>query len=452
MSRPRPKRPFHKVPEFLSLPTDKVPLSQDNAGSRSSNRGRNPRTRGNSPRPRDGSAGYVHRSNRGSLPDSPRNASTPLSARIPLDSPDMRREIDNLVEHVRAVAMDNTPSTSGGGHFDWAGDEDDSLPDLDDWGVTTANAGLKDEPKVGEGSKPLYDPVEDVPSSPVVSKSVDLYDVAPPITMTVDSSLDSDDPFSEQSIVPKVSLPAHRRVPTRLEGNLLKHSHPLRQIDPTTIPLLEHDPSNKTLSLDNASYSVLLPTCTSQCGQPAVSPPSLRIKERRDITADDDVTGEDISAALEASNEIYAQPAKGYQMVVSQYLHPELEPTRTDDFQTLIHFPETRFTSEFDRLSASQAPPHSSRRHDDRHPLPASATFLPPRLSRSRSPTPHRTFSPSHLGRHVRTHSSPQPGVSLPHRAPQAQRPIISGDAISRLAFAINSASLTPQASTATKR
>ena len=45
--------------------------------------------------------------------------------------------IDSLVEHVRALAMDHRPSTPGS-HIDWAGDEDDSLPDLDDWGVSTS--------------------------------------------------------------------------------------------------------------------------------------------------------------------------------------------------------------------------------------------------------------------------------------------------------------------------
>ncbi|KAI0375728.1 hypothetical protein BV20DRAFT_959763 [Pilatotrama ljubarskyi] len=46
---------------------------------------------------------------------------------------DIKHDIDALVERVRAVAMDR-PHTPGS-HIDWAGDDDDSLPDLDDWGV-----------------------------------------------------------------------------------------------------------------------------------------------------------------------------------------------------------------------------------------------------------------------------------------------------------------------------
>ncbi|KAL7282480.1 hypothetical protein ACG7TL_003951 [Trametes sanguinea] len=50
---------------------------------------------------------------------------------------DIKHNIDALVERVRAVAMDR-PHTPGS-HIDWAGDDDDSLPDLDDWGVPNVN-------------------------------------------------------------------------------------------------------------------------------------------------------------------------------------------------------------------------------------------------------------------------------------------------------------------------
>ncbi|KAI6035230.1 hypothetical protein F5J12DRAFT_778731 [Pisolithus orientalis] len=50
---------------------------------------------------------------------------------------EVRHDIEALVERVRAVAMAENRPTTPGSHIDWAGDEDDSLPDLDDWGVTT---------------------------------------------------------------------------------------------------------------------------------------------------------------------------------------------------------------------------------------------------------------------------------------------------------------------------
>ncbi|KAJ7086682.1 hypothetical protein C8R44DRAFT_34564 [Mycena epipterygia] len=100
----------------------------------------------------------------------PQNRLVPRSAPPPSkDTPphlvgsfDMRNNIDALVERVRAVAMDNRPTTPGS-HIDWAGDDDEGLPDLDDWGVTTGTSvGDKDEmisPIIVDGLKPLPEPV-----------------------------------------------------------------------------------------------------------------------------------------------------------------------------------------------------------------------------------------------------------------------------------------------------
>ncbi|GJE84398.1 hypothetical protein PsYK624_004740 [Phanerochaete sordida] len=62
---------------------------------------------------------------------------------------DIKHDIDALVERVRAVAMDR-PHTPGS-HIDWAGDDDDSLPDLDDWGVHPTTVSL-DVESVSESS------------------------------------------------------------------------------------------------------------------------------------------------------------------------------------------------------------------------------------------------------------------------------------------------------------
>jgi hypothetical protein len=63
----------------------------------------------------------------------PKSTPPHLSASPTVASSSAKTNIDSLVEHVRALAMDHRPSTPGS-HIDWA-DEDDSLPDLDDWGV-----------------------------------------------------------------------------------------------------------------------------------------------------------------------------------------------------------------------------------------------------------------------------------------------------------------------------
>lgn len=68
----------------------------------------------------------------------PKNTPPHLSAGPTVASSSAKTNIDSLVEHVRALAMDHRPSTPGS-HIDWAGDEDDSLPDLDDWGVPSSS-------------------------------------------------------------------------------------------------------------------------------------------------------------------------------------------------------------------------------------------------------------------------------------------------------------------------
>jgi hypothetical protein len=68
----------------------------------------------------------------------PKNTPPHLFASPTVASSSAKTNIDSLVEHVRALAMDPRPSTPGS-HIDWAGDEDDSLPDLDDWGVPSSS-------------------------------------------------------------------------------------------------------------------------------------------------------------------------------------------------------------------------------------------------------------------------------------------------------------------------
>ena len=71
---------------------------------------------------------------------------------------ELKSDIDALVERVRAVAMDR-PHTPGS-HIDWA-DDDDSLPDLNDWGVTAPA-----QPEEPPASIPPI--LEDAPLQPVI--------------------------------------------------------------------------------------------------------------------------------------------------------------------------------------------------------------------------------------------------------------------------------------------
>lgn len=73
----------------------------------------------------------------------------------------IRQDIDSLVERVRATAMESHRPSSPSTHIDWAGDDDDSLPDLDDWGFSSKKMNeLSDAASKGEDSSPPSSAVE----------------------------------------------------------------------------------------------------------------------------------------------------------------------------------------------------------------------------------------------------------------------------------------------------
>lgn len=103
---------------------------------------------------------------------------------------DIRHDVDSLVDHVRTMAMEGNRSSSPATHIDWAGDDDDSLPDLEDWGISSNKvvdigdkAAKTDEPatesevdKVGDsslsssvGSMVVTSMTQDTTSSPIDS-------------------------------------------------------------------------------------------------------------------------------------------------------------------------------------------------------------------------------------------------------------------------------------------
>lgn len=95
-----------------------------------------------------------------------------LSAGPSVQTFDIKSNIDTLVERVRAIAMErpNTP----GSHIDWAGDDDDTLPDLDDWGVhSTGTVGttVSEAGMLGLMSPILDDSLKQLPIHDDKSKS-----------------------------------------------------------------------------------------------------------------------------------------------------------------------------------------------------------------------------------------------------------------------------------------
>ncbi|KAF8592371.1 hypothetical protein K439DRAFT_6208 [Ramaria rubella] len=106
--------------------------------------------------------------------ETPPHMAALASAPPDVQSFDLRTNIDTLVERVRAMAMagsvvDKEKDKEGRyipheGHIDWAGDEDDTLPDLDDW-VRPKSAEPKETEKTEPdqtSERPALSPVEEV--------------------------------------------------------------------------------------------------------------------------------------------------------------------------------------------------------------------------------------------------------------------------------------------------
>jgi len=89
-------------------------------------------------------------------------------------------------------------------------------------------------------------------------------------------------------------------------------------------------------------------------------------------------------------------------------------------------------------------PTHHRSRTVGRSPHTSNTTSFPSAVSRSGNSTPRGRFSPSG-NHHTRTHSTPNSSV-LNGRSPQTSRPVITGDAISKLAKTICSTSPTKAA------
>ncbi|KAL5530195.1 hypothetical protein ACEPAF_6452 [Sanghuangporus sanghuang] len=121
---------------------------------------------------------------------------------------DLRKEITNLVQHVRNMAMDvnrpNSPTT----HIDWAGEDDDSLPDLDDWGISSKLASDVGETSAKAASKP--DPIiQTLPdsSSTSVPEKLELKDGSVGQIVTVDGAQSSAESPTESSMSMSLSVP-----------------------------------------------------------------------------------------------------------------------------------------------------------------------------------------------------------------------------------------------------
>ncbi|EAU84590.1 hypothetical protein CC1G_00109 [Coprinopsis cinerea okayama7 len=315
-------------------------------------------------------------------------------------TPDMRTNIDALVERVRASAMaDNRPSTPGS-HIDWAGDDDDSLPDLDDWGITTTNTSQASlpaqtiSPIIVDGLKPLPEPIAaKVPTPPNAVPTP-----PPAVKPNPPPSTNSKAGESKLPPAPPTSKPeATSSKPTDQASEVPQNANPQEALPP---------PAKKSEATSKASASETNSTPAQVSGGASTPKPV------EPATAQDPLFGgvgnkEGLSASIHAP--------KG----------PADATSAPANLSTYNNLPKQPYNHH-----------HGYNDNNSLHGFSHGAN------NRTRGGRPFSYHSQNYRGRgggfggnhHSRNHSSPSMGTS---GRPAHSRPVITGDAISRLARTI---------------
>ncbi|CAK5263053.1 unnamed protein product [Mycena citricolor] len=154
----------------------------------------------------------------------PRSAPPPSKDTPPHLAGSFRQnDIDAFVERVRASAMESNRPNTPGSHIDWAGDDDESLPDLDDWGVKTVT---QEEKPVEPEPKDSVQAQKDMMISPIIVDGLTALPdpVAPPADVKEEAVV----PFSADEQPRMESTPP----PTSLQPAAEKSSEPAVQPAP----------------------------------------------------------------------------------------------------------------------------------------------------------------------------------------------------------------------------
>ncbi|KAH9002375.1 hypothetical protein EDB86DRAFT_299319 [Lactarius hatsudake] len=349
-------------------------------------------------------------------PKAPASKDAPphLSAGPTVTTFSTKTNIDSLVEHVRALAMDHRPSTPGS-HIDWA-DEDDSLPDLDDWGVSP-----------GSGTPAGADPG---PSESIEKARLQL--MSPILDDSLKQLPQSFDKTSPPSPSVDSGSPSRIAVTAPVSGlNGLEGGH-VTGVSDTPSPPIEvdkqedHTPRSSEHSLSEGSSASPEPAPTSKNKD---APPHL-------------------SSAASGSPSTTPQSSRGLGDSIHAPLHDERAsseaPPETPDLDfeldvgkrglaASIHAPKSSSSSE-SRLSEEPRPAPEPRipTHGRSRTLGRPSAFAVGAkhgfLSGSSTPAAAARADATKGPHHARTQSTP-----ASHRQRQS-RPVITMDARSRLA------------------
>lgn len=496
-SKPPSRKASRNIPTLVIPPSSPtVESAPSSPSSRPPNRRKRSQQRGRSPQgaapPKSGlsvesSSGQTllrpRQARTGpSTPVAPsKDAPTHLSAAPNVSAFDTHN-IDAFVERVRAAAS-NRPLTPGS-HIDWAGDDDDSLPDLDDWGVTTTTTSIipsetdksKISPILGDSLKPLPETLTQVGATPagnVESKNTDLMDKQPdkPVLVVRDDETRTPPPPKPLNLDDEALNSNGTSFP------MPKTSAPLSALEPITrtplsapsdspkFPLHPSLPAKPVAAVESLAAQAMSPKSRDGVAPMRVSlpfrrtPASEKPAEKPSAAADEAAEKSAFplqtveAQTAEAPN--FDEPAVVEAPVVEASSQAPSDPIGTPENLTSaddtpekvtprlhepVHAPSVTPSPSTTLLNLSQSTPNAPRNFNPTHhrahtagrPSGFSQLNTAPsfqqRFSRSGTSSPRGGFN----GYHNRTHSSP-PASSGVH----AHRPIITGDALLRIARTI---------------
>ncbi|KAG6832986.1 hypothetical protein H0H92_004870 [Tricholoma furcatifolium] len=316
-------------------------------------------------------------------------------------------DINAVVDRVRAVAVNERPHTPGS-HIDWAGDDDDSLPDLDDWGIPSFKTATTENGLISPLNVTRLRPL------PGVTAEISTSDL-------------------------KVSELTNDAIPE----DVADHSPP--QVEPT-----------KTISSIDDKVHVATPITTTQ--EPLISAPgSAKVSLRPSLPPTTTDVGEQGTA--DAPQLVFTSNIGNERGLAASIHSPHATAEQQDPFSNIlsrggglaasIHAPPPEGISESksapSNIASYSAMPAEPRTHNRSHtigrpPSHGSRSENNGRPSRSGYNTPRGGLSRG--GHHNRTQSTPPTGGH--NQRHTVHRPVITGDAMSRLARTIGNTTISP--------
>ncbi|KAF9449921.1 hypothetical protein P691DRAFT_702372 [Macrolepiota fuliginosa MF-IS2] len=361
------------------------------------------------------------------------------SSHTPTGSFDMSKNIDALVERVRAVAMaENRPSTPGS-HIDWAGEDDDSLPDLDDWGIPSLSDHKAQaiSPIIVGGLKPL--PELSTVALANAAKKID--NSAPPESAKKpeDAQHAASQPPSNADNVPSPKLPngkvqSNSSLPPK--PRVAPNVRVPNQNNKSRAPRRSRPPGEPKTPTDIVAAPRPIPEVTpSERKLPNGELDKGKSRSPGDIARSPHSSDQDVASAGGLAQSAHAPTSED---------HSESEK---EGLTASIHAPRAIPDSNSAPAHLNGRPPRERQTHGRAQTI--GRPF--PRANRDdtshvRSPRFGRGGFHGSPGQHARIHSSP----STTNNRPPHSRPILTGDAISRLVKAVGNAATTSTKSTPT--